>query len=58
MFEVVESHIDHFSRNISLYSVNTSFSDLRSHTKGHISYYVTGKEDEQPAVFTGDTLVS
>ncbi|XP_020229116.1 hydroxyacylglutathione hydrolase cytoplasmic isoform X3 [Cajanus cajan] len=26
------------------------------HTKGHISYYVTGKEDEQPAVFTGDTL--
>lgn len=27
-----------------------------SHTKGHISYYVTGKEDEDPAVFTGDTL--
>ncbi|KAG4392853.1 hypothetical protein GLYMA_04G224100v4 [Glycine max] len=26
------------------------------HTKGHISYYVTGKEEEQPAVFTGDTL--
>ncbi|WVZ17946.1 hypothetical protein V8G54_005268 [Vigna mungo] len=26
------------------------------HTKGHISYYVTGKEGEQPAVFTGDTL--
>lgn len=26
------------------------------HTKGHISYYVTSKEDEQPAVFTGDTL--
>ncbi|KAF7816579.1 hydroxyacylglutathione hydrolase cytoplasmic [Senna tora] len=26
------------------------------HTKGHVSYYVTGKEDEQPAVFTGDTL--
>ncbi|KAJ4831383.1 Hydroxyacylglutathione hydrolase cytoplasmic [Turnera subulata] len=26
------------------------------HTKGHISYYVTGKEDEDPAVFTGDTL--
>ncbi|KAH1061552.1 hypothetical protein GYH30_004840, partial [Glycine max] len=26
------------------------------HTQGHISYYVTGKEDEQPAVFTGDTL--
>ncbi|KAK4489348.1 hypothetical protein RD792_005155 [Penstemon davidsonii] len=28
------------------------------HTKGHISYYVTGKEGEDPAVFTGDTLVS
>ncbi|KAK7282452.1 hypothetical protein RIF29_11238 [Crotalaria pallida] len=26
------------------------------HTKGHISYFVTGKEDEDPAVFTGDTL--
>ncbi|MED6114188.1 Hydroxyacylglutathione hydrolase cytoplasmic [Stylosanthes scabra] len=26
------------------------------HTKGHISYYVTGKENENPAVFTGDTL--
>ncbi|CAI0459263.1 unnamed protein product [Linum tenue] len=26
------------------------------HTKGHISYYVTGKEAEDPAVFTGDTL--
>ncbi|GLT88493.1 hypothetical protein SLE2022_065180 [Rubroshorea leprosula] len=25
------------------------------HTKGHISYYVTDKEDD-PAVFTGDTL--
>lgn len=34
------------------------FSDLFSHTKGHISYYVTGREDEHPAVFTGDTLVS
>nr|KYP72752.1 Hydroxyacylglutathione hydrolase cytoplasmic [Cajanus cajan] len=28
------------------------------HTQGHISYYVTGKEDEHPAVFTGDTLYS
>ncbi|KAM5556915.1 hypothetical protein ABKV19_024349 [Rosa sericea] len=28
------------------------------HTKGHISYYVTSKEGEEPAVFTGDTLVS
>lgn len=26
------------------------------HTNGHISYYVTGKGDEDPAVFTGDTL--
>ncbi|KAA0067033.1 hydroxyacylglutathione hydrolase cytoplasmic [Cucumis melo var. makuwa] len=26
------------------------------HTKGHISYYVSGKEGEDPAVFTGDTL--
>jgi hydroxyacylglutathione hydrolase len=26
------------------------------HTKGHISYYLTGKADEDPAVFTGDTL--
>lgn len=32
--------------------------DLISHTKGHISYYVTGKEGEDPAGFTGDTLVS
>ncbi|KAL8192832.1 hypothetical protein R6Q57_027280 [Mikania cordata] len=26
------------------------------HTKGHISYYLTGKEEDEPAVFTGDTL--
>ncbi|XP_073126960.1 hydroxyacylglutathione hydrolase cytoplasmic [Henckelia pumila] len=26
------------------------------HTKGHISYFVTGKEGDDPAVFTGDTL--
>ncbi|KAL5711571.1 hydroxyacylglutathione hydrolase [Ranunculus cassubicifolius] len=26
------------------------------HTRGHISYYVTDKEEEDPAVFTGDTL--
>ncbi|XP_027104105.2 hydroxyacylglutathione hydrolase cytoplasmic isoform X1 [Coffea arabica] len=26
------------------------------HTQGHISYYVTGKDGEDPAVFTGDTL--
>lgn len=34
------------------------FSPPFSNTKGHISYYVTGKEGEDPAVFTGDTLVS
>ncbi|KAI3961139.1 hypothetical protein MKX01_035725 [Papaver californicum] len=27
------------------------------HTKGHISYYVTTKDEDIPAVFTGDTLV-
>ncbi|MQL79799.1 hypothetical protein Taro_012253 [Colocasia esculenta] len=26
------------------------------HTKGHISYFVSSKHDEAPAVFTGDTL--
>ncbi|KAJ0978488.1 hypothetical protein J5N97_013962 [Dioscorea zingiberensis] len=26
------------------------------HTKGHISYFVTSKTEEVPAVFTGDTL--
>ncbi|KAL9689154.1 hypothetical protein QQ045_033587 [Rhodiola kirilowii] len=26
------------------------------HTNGHISYYVTGEEQDVPAVFTGDTL--
>ncbi|XP_021904221.1 hydroxyacylglutathione hydrolase cytoplasmic [Carica papaya] len=26
------------------------------HTKGHISYYITGHERDDPAVFTGDTL--
>lgn len=26
------------------------------HTKGHVSYYVTGKDEEDSAVFTGDTL--
>lgn len=34
------------------------FRSFNSHTKGHISYYVTSKEGEDPAVFTGDTLVS
>lgn len=26
------------------------------HTKGHISYFVTNKAEEEPSVFTGDTL--
>ncbi|XP_078435315.1 metallo-hydrolase/oxidoreductase superfamily protein [Wolffia australiana] len=26
------------------------------HTKGHISYFVSSKDEEPPAVFTGDTL--
>ncbi|CAI9091918.1 OLC1v1027038C1 [Oldenlandia corymbosa var. corymbosa] len=26
------------------------------HTRGHISYYATGKQGEEPAVFTGDTM--
>lgn len=46
-----------FMLSLSFVNIN-HFPDLLSHTKGHISYYVTGKEDEQPAVFTGDTLVS
>lgn len=37
--------------DISILSLHTP-----CHTKGHISYYLTGKEDEEPAVFTGDTL--
>lgn len=32
-------------------------SDL-SHAEGHLSYYVAGKDGEDPAFFTGDTLVS
>ncbi|CAD5322667.1 unnamed protein product [Arabidopsis thaliana] len=35
---------------------SSDISTCYSHTKGHISYYVTGKEGENPAVFTGDTL--
>ncbi|KVI10042.1 Beta-lactamase-like protein [Cynara cardunculus var. scolymus] len=34
-----------------------SVDNVKGHTKGHISYYLTGKEEEDPAVFTGDTLV-
>ncbi|GKA58836.1 metallo-hydrolase/oxidoreductase superfamily protein, partial [Tanacetum coccineum] len=36
---------------ISILSLHTP-----CHTKGHISYYLTGDEGEDPAVFTGDTL--
>ncbi|KAG9149770.1 hypothetical protein Leryth_021859 [Lithospermum erythrorhizon] len=32
------------------------FSLPACHTRGHISYYVTGTEGEHPAVFTGDTM--
>ncbi|KAM7494689.1 hypothetical protein LguiB_029298 [Lonicera macranthoides] len=37
--------------DISILSLHTP-----CHTKGHISYYVTSKEEDVPAVFTGDTL--
>ncbi|KAL5733058.1 hypothetical protein ACOSP7_032396 [Xanthoceras sorbifolium] len=37
--------------NVNILSLHTP-----CHTKGHISYYVTSKEGEDPAVFTGDTL--
>uniref|UniRef100_A0A3Q7GR39 hydroxyacylglutathione hydrolase n=1 Tax=Solanum lycopersicum TaxID=4081 RepID=A0A3Q7GR39_SOLLC len=37
--------------DISILSLHTP-----AHTKGHISYYVTDKEGEDLAVFTGDTL--
>ncbi|KAK2637255.1 hypothetical protein Ddye_032047 [Dipteronia dyeriana] len=36
--------------NVNILSLHTP-----CHTKGHISYYVTGKDGEDPAVFTGDT---
>ncbi|XP_009146800.2 hydroxyacylglutathione hydrolase cytoplasmic [Brassica rapa] len=38
-------------QNINILALHTP-----CHTKGHISYYVTGKDGETPAVFTGDTL--
>ncbi|XP_004490514.1 hydroxyacylglutathione hydrolase cytoplasmic [Cicer arietinum] len=41
----------HLGADITVLALHTP-----CHTKGHISYYVTGKEDEDPAVFTGDTL--
>ncbi|XP_017985205.1 PREDICTED: hydroxyacylglutathione hydrolase cytoplasmic isoform X1 [Theobroma cacao] len=46
------------SLSVSQFFETLSFPRLPfvSHTKGHISYYVTGKEGEDPAVFTGDTL--
>ncbi|KAF1001873.1 hydroxyacylglutathione hydrolase cytoplasmic isoform X1 [Apium graveolens] len=39
------------SSDITVLSLHTP-----CHTKGHISYFVTGKDEENPAVFTGDTL--
>ncbi|TKY73966.1 Hydroxyacylglutathione hydrolase [Spatholobus suberectus] len=55
--DVVEPKCHPFSSPISLSFININcFSDMVSHTKGHISYYVTGKEEKQPAVFTGDAL--
>lgn len=41
----------HLGADISILALHTP-----CHTKGHISYYVTGRENEVPAVFTGDTL--
>lgn len=40
-----------FGGGVTILSLHTP-----CHTKGHISYYVTDKEEEDPAVFTGDTL--
>ncbi|GAA0157981.1 hypothetical protein LIER_15124 [Lithospermum erythrorhizon] len=37
--------------DISILSLHTP-----CHTRGHISYYVSGTEGEHPAVFTGDTM--
>lgn len=39
------------SSNLNVLALHTP-----CHTKGHISYYITGKDGEDPAVFTGDTL--
>lgn len=47
-----------FSFLLSAAKIIDSLCSDFSHTKGHVSYYVTGKEGEDPAVFTGDTLVS
>ncbi|CAL5189558.1 unnamed protein product [Lathyrus oleraceus] len=41
----------HLGADINVLALHTP-----CHTNGHISYYVTGKENEVPAVFTGDTL--
>lgn len=43
----------HLGADISILALHTP-----CHTKGHICYYVTGKGDEDPTVFTGDTLLS
>ncbi|KAA8539720.1 hypothetical protein F0562_026412 [Nyssa sinensis] len=56
-------HWDHAGGNDKIKQLLSLGSDINilclhtpCHTKGHISYYVTGKEEEDPAVFTGDTL--
>ncbi|XP_067128107.1 hydroxyacylglutathione hydrolase, mitochondrial [Centruroides vittatus] len=41
---------------INLGSLNIKCLSTPCHTSGHICYYVTGKHDDDPAVFTGDTL--
>lgn len=61
---IISDTLEHIENCISSRSPTRSFRKINcfsppfSHTKGHISYYVTGKEGEDPAVFTGDTLVS
>ncbi|KAF9595841.1 hypothetical protein IFM89_005327 [Coptis chinensis] len=52
------THLVQNGDNISLGASNINILSLHTpcHTRGHISYYVTGKEEENPAVFTGDTL--
>ncbi|XP_058747817.1 hydroxyacylglutathione hydrolase cytoplasmic [Vicia villosa] len=41
----------HLGADITVLALHTP-----CHTNGHISYYVTGRENEVPTVFTGDTL--
>jgi hydroxyacylglutathione hydrolase len=49
--------VDNFDKySLGAASLNILCLHTPCHTKGHISYYVTGNEGEVPAVFTGDTL--